>query len=99
LRREGIHRDAAVPDLIFLDLNLPKKNGFAVLGELKQHPQWKRIPVVILTSSSLEADIVRAYDLHANCYVSKPADFDKWVEVVRATTYFWLQIVALPELE
>lgn len=96
LRREGVHSGAARPDLILLDLNLPKKDGREVLHEIKTDPALMRIPVVVLTTSKAEEDIVRTYDLHANCYVTKPVDFDKFVSVIKSIDDFWLTVVRLP---
>ena len=94
LRQE---RDAAPrPDLILLDLNLPRKDGRKVLEEIKQDPGLRRIPVVILTTSQAEQDIATSYDLHANCYISKPVDLDQFMRVVRSIEDFWLTIVKLP---
>ena len=96
LRREGEHADAVRPDLILLDLNLPKKDGREVLEEIKADPQLRRIPVVVLTTSEAEQDILRSYDLHANCYITKPVDLDQFITVVRTIEDFWLTIVKLP---
>jgi two-component system, chemotaxis family, response regulator Rcp1 len=96
LRQEGRYAGEARPDLILLDLNLPKKDGREVLAEIKDNPALKRIPVVVLTTSKAEEDIVRTYDLHANCYITKPVDFDKFVSVVRSIDDFWLSVVRLP---
>jgi len=96
LRREGRYADAVRPDLILLDLNLPRKDGREVLAEIKADPELKRIPVVILTSSAAEEDILRTYNLHANCYVTKPVDFDRFMAVVRSIEDFWVSIVKLP---
>src|SRR5690349_22394656 len=96
LRREGRYADAPRPDLILLDLNLPKKDGRTVLGEIKQDRSLRNIPVVILTSSQAEQDIVRAYDLHANCYVTKPVDLDQFITIVRSIEQFWFTVVKLP---
>jgi CheY-like chemotaxis protein len=96
LRRQGRHSAAPRPDLVLLDLHLPRLNGLEVLAEIKQHPQWKRIPVVIMTSSDSEKDVLTAYDRHANCYVTKPIDMDKFMEAVRSIEDFWLSIVHLP---
>jgi CheY-like chemotaxis protein len=87
-----------LPDLILLDLNLPRKDGREVLAEIKIDPSLKRIPVVVLTTSGAEDDVVRSYDLHANCYVIKPIDFDRYIEVVKSIESFWLATVALPKL-
>ncbi len=96
LRREGQYAGAARPDLILLDLNLPKKDGREVLAEIKQDPSLRHIPVVILSSSPAEQDIIRAYDLHANCYVTKPVDLDQFITVVKSIEDFWFTIVRLP---
>ena len=97
LRRQGPYADVPRPNLILLDLNLPKKDGREVLAEIKADPDLKRIPVVILTTSEAEEDIARTYDLHANCYVTKPVDLDKFLEVVRSIEDFWLAFVQLPQ--
>ncbi len=96
LRREGKYADAVRPDLILLDLNLPRKDGREVLAEAKSDPDLRRIPVVILTSSTDEADVLRAYDLQANCYVTKPVDLGGFIEAVKAVEGFWLEFVKLP---
>ncbi|WP_227013682.1 response regulator [Paenibacillus psychroresistens] len=96
LLREGIYTDAIVPDIILLDLNLPKINGTEVLAEIKKHPLLKHIPVIILTTSEAEQDILRAYDLHANCYITKPVNLDQFLNVVRSIEEFWLTIVKIP---
>ena len=95
LLRQGTHANAPRPDLILLDLNLPKKGGREVLEEIKLDPNLKTIPVVILTTSSAEEDILRSYQLHANCYITKPVDLDQFLKVVRAIDNFWLAIVKL----
>ena len=97
LRQEGPYADAPRPDLILLDLNLPRKDGREVLAELKRDPDLKVIPVVILTTSRSEEDVLRSYQLHANCYITKPVDFTKFMEVVKAIESFWLTIVTLPK--
>jgi CheY-like chemotaxis protein len=96
LRRQGAHAKAPRPDVILLDLNLPKKSGLEVLREVKGDPDLKRIPIVVVTTSKAEQDIVRSYDLHANCYVTKPVDLAQFMEVVRSIEDFWLAIVKLP---
>jgi CheY-like chemotaxis protein len=96
LRREGRFADVPRPGLILLDLNLPRKDGRELLAEVKQDPRLRTIPVVVLTTSEAEEDIVRSYDLHANAYVTKPVDFDKFVEVVRKIDDFWVTVVQLP---
>ncbi|ADO75206.1 response regulator [Stigmatella aurantiaca] len=96
LRREGIHEKASRPDLILLDLNLPRKDGREVLEEIKQDASLRRIPVVVLTTSKAEEDILRTYDLHANCYINKPVDLEQFISVVRSIDDFWLSVVRLP---
>src|SRR6202023_3645611 len=96
LGREGKHVDVPRPDLILLDLNLPKKDGREVLKEIKESPTLKSIPVVILTTSASEADILRSYLLHANCYITKPVDLEGFLEVVKSIDNFWLSVVKLP---
>ncbi len=96
LRRTGEHRDAPRPDLVLLDLNLPRKDGREVLKEMKADPGLSVIPVVILTTSKDEADILRAYQLHANCYITKPVRLQEFLDVVKAIDTFWLEIVSLP---
>ena len=99
LRRQGRHADAPRPDLILLDLNLPRKDGRQVLKEIKSDDSLKRIPVVVLTTSKSEEDVLRAYNLHANCYITKPVDFNRFMEVVKSIEDFWLTVVRLPEEE
>jgi CheY-like chemotaxis protein len=96
LRREGEHANVPRPDLILLDLNLPKKDGREVLEEIKENPILKSIPVVILTTSASEEDILRSYQLHANCYITKPVGLDGFLAVVRSIDSFWLSVVKLP---
>lgn len=96
LRREGEYADVPRPDLILLDLNLPKKDGREVLAEIKSDPSLKAIPVVVLTISKNEEDIFRSYNLHANCYITKPIDLEQFLRVVKAIQSFWLSIVQLP---
>jgi CheY-like chemotaxis protein len=96
LRREGRYASAVRPDLILLDLNLPKKDGREVLREIKNDDSLKRIPVVVLTTSQAEQDILKTYELHANCYVTKPVDLDQFITVVQSIEDFWLAIVKLP---
>ncbi len=97
LRQQDGHADAPRPDLILLDLNLPRKDGREVLREIKSDDSLKRIPVVILTTSRSEEDVLRAYDLHANCYITKPVDFTRFMEVVKSIEDFWLTVVKLPD--
>ena len=99
LRKEDKFVDAPRPDLILLDLNLPRKNGREVLAEVKADPELKTIPVVVLTTSSAEEDILRSYNLHANCYVVKPVEFDNFVKAVQSIREFWFSIVTLPPPE
>ena len=96
LHREGKYSDVPHPDLILLDLNLPKKDGHEVLAEIKEDPLLKRIPVVVLTGSKAGEDIFKTYDLHANCYITKPVDWDQFITVVKSINDFWLAIVKLP---
>ncbi|HMM42976.1 MAG TPA: response regulator [Thermomicrobiales bacterium] len=97
LRQEGDYADAPRPDLILLDLNLPKKDGREVLADVKADPALRRIPVVVLTTSEAEQDILRSYDLHANCYVTKPVDLEQFISVIKSIEKFWLVIVKLPD--
>jgi len=96
LARQNQYANAPRPDLILLDLNLPKKDGREVLAEVKANRSWQRIPVVVLTTSHSEEDILKAYNLHANCYISKPIDLDQFIKVLQAIEDFWLTIVKLP---
>ncbi len=96
LHKEAPYANASRPDLILLDLNLPRKDGREVLAEIKAAPSLMRIPVVILTSSRAEEDIAKTYDLHANCYISKPIDVDQFLKVIKSIEDFWLNIVILP---
>jgi two-component system, chemotaxis family, response regulator Rcp1 len=99
LRKEGIYADALQPELILLDLNLPKKDGREVLAEIKADPHLRRIPVVVLTTSSSEEDILKIYDLHANCYITKPVDLEQFMGVVKSIEDFWVSVVKLPSHE
>ncbi len=96
LKRQGRYATVPHPDLILLDLHMPRMDGHEVLAIVKEHPQWKRIPVVVMTSSDTEKDILLAYDRHANCYVTKPIDMDKFLEAIRSIEDFWLSLVRLP---
>jgi len=96
LRRQGPYTQATRPDLILLDLNLPKKGGREVLAEIKEDPDLRRIPVVILTVSEAEQDIIKSYNLHANCYITKPVNLEQFMEVVQSIENFWLTVVMLP---
>jgi CheY-like chemotaxis protein len=96
LRREGKYKDVPRPDIILLDLNLPRKDGREVLEEIKRDEKLKRIPVVVLTTSKAEEDVLRTYNLHANCYVTKPVDLEKFMVVVKTIDSFWLTVVTLP---
>lgn len=96
LRKQGSYEQASRPDLILLDLNLPRKDGREVLGEIKADPDLRSIPVVIFTSSLADEDILRSYNTHANCYVTKPMDLEKFIAVMRSIEDFWVSIVKLP---
>ena len=96
LYRQGPYANATRPDLIMLDLNLPRKDGREVLKELKQDADLKTIPVVVLTTSDAERDVLRAYELHANCYITKPVDFQQFLAVIKSIEQFWFTIVTLP---
>jgi CheY-like chemotaxis protein len=96
LRREPGYADVTRPDLVLLDLNLPKRDGRQVLADVKTDPDLRRIPVVVLTTSEAEEDVLRSYDLHANAYVTKPVDFDRFVEVIRQIDDFFISVVRLP---
>ncbi len=96
LRHEGRHADAPLPHLILLDLNLPRKSGYEVLAEIKNDPSLKLIPVVILTTSASPEDIRRSYELHANCYITKPVDLDRFIGAVKTLGDLWLNVARLP---
>jgi CheY-like chemotaxis protein len=96
LQKKGKFKDVPRPDIILLDLNLPKKDGREVLADIKSDDDFKRIPVVILTTSHAEEDIIKMYDLHANSYITKPVDFDQFIKVIRTIEDFWLEVVKLP---
>lgn len=96
LNREGQFAEASRPDLVLLDLNLPKMNGWEVLKAVKANPDLRRLPVVILSTSGMEEDVLRSYDLHANCYVTKPVDLDQFIKIVQEIKEFWIEIVRLP---
>jgi two-component system response regulator len=96
LMRQGDYTEVHRPDLVLLDLNLPKKDGYEVLNEIKNDEKLKDIPVVILTTSHTEEDILKSYRLHANCYITKPVDFNQFIKVVRSIEDFWFSIVKLP---
>ena len=98
LRKDPTYPNAVTPDLILLDLNLPKKDGREVLSEIKADPELKRIPVVILTTSNAEQDILKAYDLHVNSYINKPVDFDRFFEIIQRIEDFWLSTAILPTM-
>jgi chemotaxis family two-component system response regulator Rcp1 len=97
LRKQGEYSGIPRPDLILLDLNLPKKDGREVLAEIKADEDLKRIPVVVLTTSQSEIDILKSYNLHANCYITKPVDLGQFLEVVKSIEDFWLTVVRLPD--
>lgn len=96
LRREGKYGAATRPDLILLDLQMPRKNGREVLAEVKQDPDLRRIPVVVMTSSDDEKDVLAAYNLYVNCYITKPVDLDQFLAVIKSIEHFWFSIVKLP---
>jgi CheY-like chemotaxis protein len=96
VRREGAYADAPRPDLVLLDLNLPRRDGREVLAEMKADPELRGIPIVVLTTSAAEADILASYSLHANAYVTKPVDFDRFISVVRQIDEFFVSVVKLP---
>jgi len=96
LRKEAGYEYAVRPDLVLLDLNLPRKDGREVLADMKADPELRRIPVVILTTSEAEEDILKTYNLHANCYITKPVDLDQFITVVRSIEAFWFSVVSLP---
>ena len=96
LKREGKYKDQPHPDLIILDLDLPKKDGREVLAEIKEHKDFKRIPIVVLTISKAEEDILKTYQLHANCFITKPVDINQFIKVVKSVSNFWFTIVKLP---
>jgi chemotaxis family two-component system response regulator Rcp1 len=97
LRRQAPYQDAPRPDLILLDLNLPRMDGRQLLEEIKQDPDLRIIPVVVLTTSRSEQDVLRSYELHANCYITKPVDFTQFMHVVKSIEHFWLTVVTLPK--
>lgn len=99
LRKIGKYKDAVIPDIILLDLNLPKKDGREVLAEIKADPELMCIPVIVLTTSAAEQDILNMYSQHANCYITKPVDFNQFISVIRLIENFWLTIVKLPKKE
>ncbi len=99
LRGEGEYADAARPDLVILDLNLPRMNGHEVLAAMQTDPSLRRIPVAVLTTSTAEADVVRTYDLAANCYLTKPVDLEQFMTVVQTVDDFWLGVVGFPRAE
>jgi CheY-like chemotaxis protein len=96
LRREQPYADVIRPDLVLLDLNLPRRDGRQVLADVKNDPELRRIPIVVLTTSEAEEDVLRSYDLHANAYVTKPVDFDRFVKVIRQIDEFFISVVRLP---
>lgn len=96
LQRRGKYRDAIRPDLVLLDLNLPGIDGRTVLAYIKDDPQLKIIPVVVITSSEAESDIIKSYEAHANCFISKPIDFEGFTKVIRSIEHFWFTVVRLP---
>jgi chemotaxis family two-component system response regulator Rcp1 len=99
LQREGEYKDAPRPDLVLLDLNLPRKDGREVLADMRKNPDLRTIPVVVLTTSEAEQDVVRTYELCANCYITKPVDLEKFITIVRSIEDFWLTVVRLPSFD
>jgi two-component system, chemotaxis family, response regulator Rcp1 len=99
LKKQGQYKDAITPDIILLDLNLPKKDGREVLEDIKSDPELMMIPVIVLTTSSAERDIANPYAQHANCYITKPVDFNQFIKVVKSIENFWLSVVKLPKLD
>lgn len=97
LKKEDEYKDAPRPDLILLDLNMPRMDGRAVLDEVSHHPDLANIPIIVLTTSNSEIDIVKSYSLNANCYISKPVDFEQFLQVVKSIEHFWFSIVSLPD--
>ena len=97
MRRQGEYEDAPRPDIVLLDLNMPRMDGREVMTEMSKDPHLASIPVVVLTTSEAEADLVKSYSLKANCYITKPVDFEQFVNVVRSIEHFWFSIVRLPE--
>lgn len=97
LKKEGKYANASRPDIILLDLNLPKKDGREVLAEIKADESLKRIPVVVLTTSKADEDIIKSYNYHANCYISKPVDLDQFLRIIKTIEEFWLTVVKLPK--
>lgn len=98
LRKIGNYENVDTPDLVLLDLNLPKKDGREVLGDIKADPKLRSIPVVILTTSNAEQDILNSYNLHVNCYINKPVDFDRFFDIIQKIEDFWLQTAILPSM-
>ncbi len=98
LKKESPYEEVVTPDLILLDLNLPKKDGREVLEYIKSEPNLKRIPVVVLTTSNAEQDIIKSYNLHVNCYINKPVDFDKFFDIIQRIEDFWLRTAILPTM-
>jgi two-component system, chemotaxis family, response regulator Rcp1 len=99
LHKQGQFKEAPVPDMILLDLNLPRKDGREVLAEIKKDPKLKHIPVIVLTTSKADEDIIKTYNLHANAYITKPVDLNRFVEIIHALEEFWFTIVKLPPKE
>ena len=99
LRKQGKYKNEPLPDLILLDLNLPKKDGRELLAEIKEDEHFKQIPVVVLTTSKAEADIIQSYESHANCYITKPVEMNQFIKIVQSIEHFWFSIVKLPPNE
>jgi len=98
LKKEGKYKDAATPHLIILDLNLPKKNGLEVLREIKTHEELKYIPIVVLTSSSSDSDVLSSYELSANCYITKPLNFQSYFDLFNTLLHFWCRLARIPKI-
>lgn len=96
LKKQGKYKNEPIPDLILLDLNLPRKDGRELLAEIKEDQSFKHIPVVVLTTSKAEEDIIKSYESHANCYITKPVDMNQFIKIVKSIEYFWFSIVKLP---
>jgi len=96
LKKQGKFKNEPIPDLILLDLNLPRKDGRELLAEIKEDQSFKHIPVVVLTTSKAEEDIIKSYESHANCYITKPVDMNQFIKIVKSIEYFWFSIVKLP---
>ena len=99
LRKQGTFKNEPLPDLILLDLNLPRKDGRELLADIKEDQHFKHIPVIVLTTSKAETDIIKSYESHANCYITKPVDMNQFIKIVKSIEFFWFSIVKLPPNE